>query len=41
MLYAYVIMTKPNPDQVAAETQLKEILTMGYELLPDYSDIGK
>lgn len=39
MLYAYVLMTKPNPDQGAAETQLKDILTMGYDLLPDYKDV--
>lgn len=39
MLYAYVLMTKPNPDQSLAETQLKDILKMGYELLPNYADV--
>lgn len=39
MLYAYVLMSKPNPDQSGAETQLKDIINMGYELLPDYKDV--
>lgn len=39
MLYAYVLMTKPNPDQSTAESQLKEVLNMGYELLSDYGDV--
>lgn len=41
MLYAYVLMTKPNPDMATAETQLKDILKMGYELLPNYADVFK
>lgn len=39
MLYAYVLMTKPNPEQTTAETQLKDILSMGYDLLSDYGDV--
>ena len=39
MLYAYVLMTKPDRDYATAETQLKDIMNMGYELLPNYADI--
>ncbi|WP_106832262.1 RagB/SusD family nutrient uptake outer membrane protein [Parabacteroides pacaensis] len=39
MLLADVLMTKPVRDYAGAETQLKEILKMGYELLPDYADV--
>ncbi len=39
MLYANALMTKPSPDQSLAETQLKDILNMGYELLPNYADV--
>ncbi len=39
MLLAYVLMTKPQKDYPGAETQLREIMTMGYELLPNYADI--
>lgn len=38
MLYAYVLMTKPNRDYPGAEAQLKEVLGMGYELWSDYAD---
>ena len=41
MLYAYVLMTKPDRDYATAETQLKDIMNMGYELLPNYADIPK
>ncbi len=41
MLYAYVLMTKPNRDYVEAEKQLRDVMGMGYELLPDYADIFK
>ncbi|WP_159520418.1 RagB/SusD family nutrient uptake outer membrane protein [Sunxiuqinia indica] len=39
MLLAKVLMTKPSRDFAGAETQLREIMTMGYDLLPDYTDI--
>lgn len=39
MLLAYVLMTKPTKDYQAAESQLREIMNMGYELLPNYADI--
>ncbi len=39
MLYAYVLMTKPNRDYPAAEIQLKDIMGMGYELVADYADV--
>ncbi|WP_029902505.1 RagB/SusD family nutrient uptake outer membrane protein [Prevotella sp. 10(H)] len=38
MLYAYVLMTKPTRDYAEAEKQLKDILTMGYDLMPEYAD---
>lgn len=38
MLYAYVLMTKPTRDYVEAEKQLKDILTMGYDLATEYAD---
>lgn len=39
MLYAYALMTKPNPDQSGAESQLKDIINLGYDLLPNYKDV--
>lgn len=39
MLYAEVLMTKPTKDYAGAEEQLKEIVKMGYDLLPDYGDV--
>ncbi|MDR1092193.1 MAG: RagB/SusD family nutrient uptake outer membrane protein [Prevotella sp.] len=39
MLLAYVLMTKSTKDYQGAEAQLREIMKMGYELLPDYADI--
>lgn len=39
MLYAYVLMTKPERDYLEAEKQLKDILTMGYGLLDNYKDV--
>lgn len=39
MLRAYVNMTKPNPDYTTAETDLKAITEMNYELLNDYEDV--
>lgn len=39
MLYAYVLMTKPNRDYAEAEKQLRNIMEMGYELLPEYADV--
>lgn len=39
MLYAYVLMTKPERDYPEAEKQLKDILTMGYGLLDNYKDV--
>lgn len=37
MLLANVLMTKPSRDYAAAETQLKEIMKMGYELQTNYA----
>lgn len=39
MLLANVLMTKPNRDYVEAEKHLREIINMGYELLPNYADV--
>jgi hypothetical protein len=39
MLYAYVLMTKPNRDYKEAEAQLKNILGMNYALEADYAEI--
>lgn len=39
MLRAYVNMTKPSPDYVTAETDLKAITNMNYDLLPNYKDV--
>lgn len=39
MLLAQVLMTKPDRDYAGAETQLREIMKMGYKLLPDYDDV--
>ena len=39
MLYAYVLMTKPERDYPEAERQLKDILNMSYGLMEDYKDI--
>lgn len=39
MLKAYVLMTRPNRDYPGAEAELREIMKMGYELLPDYNSI--
>lgn len=39
MLYADVLMTQSSKDFAGAEVQLKEILKMGYTLLPNYSDV--
>ena len=39
MLYAYVLMTKPERDYPEAENQLRDIMKMGYDLLPNYEDV--
>lgn len=39
MLFAKVLMTKPQREYNKAENELREIMKMGYELLPNYSDI--
>lgn len=39
MLYAYVLMTKTTRDYAGAEAQLKDIMGMGYELIPSYADV--
>jgi hypothetical protein len=39
MLYAYVMMTKPQRDYPEAEKQLKDLLNMDYDLLDDYKDV--
>lgn len=39
MLYAYVLMTKPDRDYAEAEKQLRDVMEMGYELLPEYADV--
>lgn len=39
MLYAYVLMTKTTRDYAGAEAQLKDIIGMGYELIPSYADV--
>lgn len=39
MLYAYVLMTKPQRDYGEAEKQLLEITKMGYDLETEYADV--
>ncbi|MDD3787111.1 MAG: RagB/SusD family nutrient uptake outer membrane protein [Petrimonas sp.] len=39
MLRAYVNMTKPSPDYVTAESDLKAIIQMNYGLLIDYKSV--
>jgi hypothetical protein len=39
MLLAKVLMTKSTKDYAGAETHLREIMKMGYELVPNYADI--
>lgn len=39
MLYAYVLMTKPDRDYAEAERQLQEITKMGYNLETEYADV--
>lgn len=39
MLYAYVLMTKPDRDYPEAEKQLKDILNMKYDLMDEYKDV--
>ena len=39
MLYAYVLMTKPDRDYSGAEAQLKDVLGMGYALQDNYADV--
>lgn len=39
MLYAYVLMTKPDRDYVEAEKQLRAVLAMNYALEPDYATV--
>lgn len=39
MLLAYALSTQPAKDYAGAEAQLREIMKMGYELLPDYKAI--
>ena len=39
MLYAYVLMTKPERDYPEAEKQLKDILNMNYGLMDEYKDV--
>lgn len=39
MLYAYVLMTKTGRDYAGAERQLRDVMEMGYELLPEYADV--
>ena len=39
MLLAQVLMTMPERDYASAEAQLREIMKMGYKLLPDYNDV--
>lgn len=39
MLLAYALMTQPSRDYAGAESQLKEVMKQGYELVPNYADI--
>lgn len=39
MLLAYALISQPTKNYPEAEIQLKEIMKMGYELLPDYGSI--
>lgn len=39
MLYAYVLMTKPDRDYPEAEKQLKDITNMNYDLLDNFKDV--
>lgn len=39
MLYAYVLMTKPDRDYVEAEKQLRAVLAMDYDLESDYATV--
>lgn len=39
MLYAYVLMTKPDRDYAEAEKQLKAVLAMDYDLESDYATV--
>lgn len=39
MLYAYVLMTKPQRDYAEAEKQLLDITKMGYDLETEYADV--
>ncbi len=39
MLYAYVLMTKPDRDYAEAEKQLTAITQMGYELEADFANV--
>lgn len=39
MLYAYVLMTKTDRDYKEAETQLNDIINMGYKLVNNYADV--
>lgn len=39
MLLAQALMTRPDRDYAGAEAQLREIMKMGYALLPNYKDV--
>lgn len=39
MMLAEVLMSKTTRDYAGAETQLREIMKMGYQLLPNYADV--
>ena len=39
MLYAYVLLTKPEKDYVEAQKQLEDITKMKYDLLENYADV--
>lgn len=39
MLYAYILMTKPDRDDKEAEKQLRDIMQMGYGLMDNYADV--
>lgn len=39
MLRSFVNMTKPDPDYIASEIDLKEITNMNYDLLNNYQDV--
>lgn len=41
MLYAYVLMTRPNRDYKESEKQLKDVIGMPYGLLENYEDVYK